>query len=144
MQFKDTKTNPDHAAICAKARPGSRVASKATASSKPDSTHTITLAFHRKPHGGNSSDPKHRERIDAPSKEVIDLEHSSNGGATTGAYIIGLIGLALVACAFIASTATGLSPLVAILGVTGVTGMISSYFCYQSIRSHHHAKISKP
>lgn len=141
MQYKDTKTNPDHAAIYAKARPGSRLASKATASSKPDSTHTITLAFHRKPHGGNSSEPKHQERLDAPSKEVIDLERSSNVGATTGAYIIGLIGLGLVVGAFVASTATGLSPLVIILSVTGITGLISSYFCYQSIRSRHQRMI---
>ncbi len=73
-----------------------------------------------------------QRKFDACAEELQSLERSKKNGAATAAYIVGLVGTALLAGATFAYLAHHVA-LCAVLAVPGFAGWILPYFCFTKL-----------
>ena len=95
--------------------------------------HT-TLKFKRDRKLRNKAELTRLQRqFDSCVTEIEALDRSKSIGASTAAYVIGIIGTAFMAGSVFAQLA-GMIPLSIILAIPGFAGWIIPYFCFNNIR----------
>jgi len=114
-----------------------------------ESTHTaiggvgaVTMKYKRDRKIRNKAELTRLQRqFEAQVAEIEALEFSKGLGASTAAYVIGVIGTALMAGSLFAYLANML-PLCIILAIPAFVGWIIPYFCYVNIRKKKIEKVA--
>jgi len=96
--------------------------------------YTVTLKFKRdRKHHRAAEITRLQRQFDSCANEIVAMERSKGIGASTAAYIIGVLGTACMAGAVLAYLG-GLVPLMILLTIPGLAGWVIPYFCYVGIR----------
>ncbi len=96
---------------------------------------SVTLKFKRDRRLRNKAELTRLQRqFDSYMAEIEALELSKGIGASTAAYVIGVIGTAFMAGSVFAQLG-GMLSLSVILAIPGFVGWIIPYFCYKNMRS---------
>ena len=74
-----------------------------------------------------------QRQFDSCANEIVAMERSKGIGASTAAYVIGVLGTACMAGAVFAYLGS-LIPLMILLAIPGLAGWVIPYFCYVAIR----------
>lgn len=102
---------------------------------------TITMKFKRDRKIRNKAELTRLQRqFDAIASEIVSLENSKVVGASTVAYILGVLGTAFMAGSVFAYLG-GMIPLSIILAIPAFSGWIIPYFCYVRICKRKSAEI---
>ncbi len=96
----------------------------------------VTMKFKRDRKIRNKAELTRLQRqFDALANEILSLEQSKGIGASTAAYIIGIIGTAFMAGSVFAYLG-GMLPLCIILAIPAFVGWVIPYFCFIKIRKN--------
>lgn len=102
---------------------------------------SVTLKFKRDRKLRNKAElTRLQHQFDACASEIESLERSKTTKASTIAYILGLVGSALMAGATFAYLG-GLIPLMIILAIPGPLGWIFPYFAYRRVEKNRTSQI---
>lgn len=103
---------------------------------------SVTMKFKRDRKIRNKAELTRLQRqFDACVTEIEKLERSKIIGASSVAYVIGIVGTAFMAGSVFAYLANML-PLTVILAIPGFTGWIIPYFCFSGIRKKKTDKVT--
>ena len=107
------------------------------------SVNSVTMKFKRDRKLRNKAELTRLQRqFDSCASEIVALERSKTVGASTVAYIIGVIGTAFMAGSVFAVTATNANiPLCIILAIPGFIGWILPYLCFRRISKNKTEKV---
>jgi len=96
--------------------------------------YSVTLKFKRdRKYHRTAEITRLMRQFDACTNEIVAMERSKGIGASTAAYIIGVLGTACMAGAVFAYLGE-MIPLMIFLTIPGLAGWIIPYFCYVAIR----------
>ena len=99
------------------------------------SFNSVTMKFKRDRKIRNKAELTRLQRqFEACAAEIERLEFSKIVGASTAAYVIGVVGTAFMAGSVFAHIA-GMLPLSVFLAIPGFVGWILPYFCYLRLRT---------
>lgn len=102
----------------------------------------VTLKFKRDRNIRNKAElTRLQQQFEAGVNEIKTLEHSKVVGASTAAYIIGVVGTAFMAGSVFAYMA-GMLPLMVALAIPGFVGWIIPYWCFKGIRGKKTAQVT--